>query len=440
VTIYLKRSACAALLGLSMLYTASPIAAEAPLPEPLTLAAALSHADDRHPDLDKQQAGLERARAYALEVDAKSALKLALEARLEAVEPSYKATNLSRNDSMLALKLRKRLYDFGRSDALGLAAEADRRSREWAYLDARQQRRLTILSNYFDVLLADLQYLRDQEAMTMAFLHWDKSKDFNEQGQLSDIDLLEKESLFQQARRQLALTENLRRATRSRLAISLNRPGQLSSELEKPELTALQRQPEDLDRLTELAIANNPRLNALRARVAAAEQKLKSAKAENGPVIHGEIEAAVYNKTTSARDPLSAALVIEIPLSTGGAVDARVAQLRALLSGQRAELAKAELEVRQAVLDLWLELKALRIQREEVEALGAYRELYLDRSRAYYELEVKSDLGDAQTRMVDYQLQKARTEYQITLAWARLDALTGRLIEPEAANAEEEKQ
>lgn len=436
----LMRPICWGVISLTLLFSTAPVAEESPLPEPLTLSVALSHADAMHPDIEKQQALLERAGAYGREVDAKSALQVALEARLEVVEPSYKAINESHNDSSLKLKLRKRLYDFGRTEALALAADADRQGREWEYLDVRQQRRLEILSNYFDVLLADLQYLRDNEAMTMTFLRWDKSKEFNEMGQLSDIEVLELESIFQKARRKLILTQNMQRATRSRLAISLNRPGQLSSDLEKPELTALQRKAEDLDQLTASAIANNPRLKALRAQVMAAEQQLKSAKADNGPVIHGEIEAAVYNKVTSSRDPLAAGLVIEVPLSTGGAVDAKVARQRALLSERRAELAKGELELRQSVLELWLELGELKVALDEVEALGVYRELYLDRSRAYYELEVKSDLGDAETRMVDYQLQKARTEYQIALAWARLDAMEGRLIEPEVASEKEETQ
>jgi outer membrane protein TolC len=420
----------AGFLGLALL-SLSLAAGQPPLPEPLTLAGALAQADAPHPDLQSARARIEQAEAYGLEVASRTDAQLLLEARLEAVEPSHRALDSSNDDSSLKLKLRKRLYDFGHSEALGAAAEADRRGREWAFLDARQQRRLRILSDYFDVLLADLRYLRDSEEMTMAFLRWDKLKKIGEMGQASDIDVLEKESLFQQARQRLRLTENQQRASRSRLAISLNRPGELSSSLEKPVLKALQREAGDLNALTEKALADNPGLKRLRAQVAAAEQQLKGAEASGGPVIHGEIEAAAYSKVTGSRDPLSAALVLEMPLFSGGVVEARVARQHALLNERRAELAQAELKVRQAVLDLWLELDALRLKREEVKALGVYRELYLDRSRAYYELEVKSDLGDAEMRIVDYQLQKAQAEYAITLAWARLDALTGQLIAPD---------
>ena len=146
-------------------------------------------------------------------------------------------------------------------------------------------------------------------------------------------------------------------------------------------------------------------------------------------MIHGELEAAAYNRVSGSRHPLTASLVIEIPFSTGGAVDATVARQRALVHQQRAALNKAEFEMRQAVLELWLEINALKAEVGEVEAVGAYRELYLDRSRALYEQEVQSDLGDAQSQISDYQLRKAEVEYRLALAWVRLDALSGRLVD-----------
>ena len=55
-----------------------------------------------------------------------------------------------------------------------------------------------------------------------------------------------------------------------------------------------------------------------------------------------------------------------------------------------------------------------------------YRDLYLDRSRARYELDLQTDLGDAMVRFSDARLQAARVKYQLELAWEQLDAITGR--------------
>jgi hypothetical protein len=59
---------------------------------------------------------------------------------------------------------------------------------------------------------------------------------------------------------------------------------------------------------------------------------------------------------------------------------------------------------------------------------GDYRELYLDRSRALYELEVKTDLGDAMTEMSAVRLDVAHTEFAWMMAQAELAALAGRLL------------
>ena len=54
-----------------------------------------------------------------------------------------------------------------------------------------------------------------------------------------------------------------------------------------------------------------------------------------------------------------------------------------------------------------------------------YREIYLDRSRALYELEVSTDLGDAMVRVTETEREKLATDYAIVLAWEKMDLLTG---------------
>ena len=221
------------------------------LPEPLTLNYALSLVDEAHPELEHYRARIEAAEAQQQIVQALTGTKVALEARLQAIAPSYRSLSQDNNDSSLKLKLHKQLYDFGRTRSALNAANHEMQGREWDYLNARQQRYLAIMASYFDVLLADLEYIRDNEVMTMAFLHWDKLKERGALGQVSDIELLEKESLFQSARSKRQLSENLQRASRSRLANNLNRPGRLSSDLEIPKLTGLNRKPQALEPLTQ---------------------------------------------------------------------------------------------------------------------------------------------------------------------------------------------
>ncbi|MEJ1387044.1 MAG: TolC family protein [Candidatus Sedimenticola sp. (ex Thyasira tokunagai)] len=400
-----------------------------PLPEPLTLPYALSLADDSHPELETRRARMEAGDAQQLEITAKTQFQAGLEAKFLAVKPSYLSSNRSINNSSVKLRLSKQLYDAGRNKLELEATSYDRKGREWDYLDARQKRRLDIMTRYFDVLLSDMRYLRDDEVMTVAFLRWNKLRDVTELGRVSDLDLLERESIFNRELRQRTLSRHLQQATRSRLAMSINRPESLSAELERPSLPSVDRALGEVDDLVVDVLASNPRLKSLRAGVLAAVARVDSAKAGDGLVIRGEMELAGYNRTTGSSHPLSAGLVMELPLSSGGAVDAAVAKQRALLHEQRALLAQGEMDLRQTALDLWLEISALKVEQQEVEALGAYRELYLDRSRALYEHELKSNLGDAASKTVDYQLRRDEVEFNLVLAWARLDALGGRLLQ-----------
>jgi outer membrane protein TolC len=178
---------------------------------------------------------------------------------------------------------------------------------------------------------------------------------------------------------------------------------------------------------------NNPSLLALRADVEALEQRLRAVAAEDNPVLRAELEAASYNRDLGGRNPLTASLVLEVPLFSGNRVDARLARERAHLQENRARLRVYELEMRQQLLEQWLELQRLQIRRQELQVTGDYRDLYLERSRTLYDLEVTTDLGDSMTQIADLQLQQAANDLQIRLTRAKLDALTGVLLPDPAA-------
>ena len=126
-----------------------------------------------------------------------------------------------------------------------------------------------------------------------------------------------------------------------------------------------------------------------------------------------------------------------MPLFTGSRVSAAKAVQRARLQAQRARLESLELELRQQVLEGQLELQRLDVRRQELAVTGDFRDLFLERSRSLYDLEVESDLGDAMLRIADLSLQQAETRFQRYLLHARLEALAGRLIGSEPAAREQ---
>jgi outer membrane protein TolC len=417
-------------LWLAVLWTVSTAAVTetAPLPEPLTLGYALSLADEPHPTLQRRQAAVARSRAEQLAADASDGLEASFAGRLSGIVPSQDFRPIDgdwRNDNFVGLLVRKRLYDFGATGAREAAAMAVVREQEAELMGARQARRIEVARRFFDVLLADLQFARDNEDMAVAFVRLDRIRDRHRLGQVSELALLQAESTYQTIRRERAASQAAQRATRSLLALALNRPGHLSADLVPPALPGNDRPLPELAELESAALERGPRLQALRSQVEASQKQIEAARGDRNPVITGEMEAAEYSLETRTRPNFRIGVLFEMPLYTGGRTDAELARRQAELSDALAELSAEEYAIRQAVLSRWLELQTLYVQRDEAQALTAFTDMSLDRNRLLYEMEVSADLGDAMVRTSGARLRRAQTEYAIALTWAELGALTG---------------
>lgn len=401
-----------------------------PLPSPLTLEQALALAEDAHPDLDRARARLSAANAGLDQAESTNGLRAHIDLTPQWVRPSVRTDDELVNDSRTRLLISKRLYDFGRTASLSDAARADIAARELALLDARQARRLDIQARYLDVLLADLRYAVDNEAMAHHYVNFDKSRERQRLGQVSDVDLLELEQRYQEVF--ILRTRSQKRQVQSRLqlAISLNRPDELPADLVLPRFPGNDRQIPDIKALLGNTLQKNPALVALRQETEGARAQVAAERARRYPVLSAEGEAARYEREFISRDDLRATLNLRIPLWQGGEDRAAIALALARLHEQESRLRRAELDLRQTVLDVVQDLETLKIERNAAKVRSSYRDLYLDRSRALYELEVKTDLGDAMTRVTEAQWLAAQVEFRLALAWARLDALTGDLIKP----------
>jgi len=419
------RYLAASLVLLSCQATAADESKGQSFPDPLTLEAALSLAQDANPAVMQAEAERDLARFSLDASEAQNGLNVYLEARARWIEPPTYSIDPSHDDHKISLIARKNLYDFGRSSARQRSVEAELHYRELRYVNLTTQRRVEIMQRYFDVLLADMEFARDDEAMAVAYVTLDKLRQRHELGQISDIALSQQEASYQQSRLQRSKSEARQRTTRELLAIVLNRPGQPPSNLETPDLDTVLRPVPEYSELLEKAQRNNPRLRALQEQIKANEERMNMARVGSRPTLIGEMEASRYSREIGSNDPYRIGVVLTVPLYTGGAVDAAVGQEQARLFRAQAELRAAEDEIRQSVLLLWQELYQLRIQSEEADAQMAYRELYLDRSRANYEMEVSTDLGDAMVLLSEAQLAQARVKFQMALAWEQLNAITG---------------
>ena len=375
---------------------------------------------------------MELARAVQGEAQAADDLTVLVEGQLRWTDPN-EVSPYGNDDNSVTLRASKNLYDSGYTGALQAAADHALAGQEWRYLDARQQRRLQIMARYFDVLRADLTFARDDEAMAVAYVAFDKARDRNELGQLSDIEMLRLESDYQEARVRRFTSDAERRASRTRLALALNRPDDLPATLLEPELPELDWELPPLDEVWSGVEAGNATLSALRESLEGARQSLAAARSEDGPTLSGELEVSEYSRDTPTRDDALVGLRLRVPLFDGGRSDAALGRAQAELHQLQAQLAEETYRLRQAVVEVWNEIDNLGRQREQMRVLGDYRELYLDRSRALYELNAATDLGDAMVQVTDARLRSADTDYRLAQAWARLQALSGALVAQPAA-------
>jgi outer membrane protein TolC len=423
------------LLYLAILISSIPSAwGKEPLPSPLSLEQALAIADQDHPERSLADAALAQALASRRQVQSTYDTQLTLTGELRAIEPSEIAIYQTHNDSLARLNLSKQLYDFGRTARAEEAADASLVSSEWRLKAVRQQRRLEVMRRFYAVLLADLKHARDNEALAIAYIRFDRASNRHEMGKVSDVDLLELESQYLQVRRELTASANQQRITRSQLAISLNRPTNLPSEVETPEIE-LEQMGDEFEPWVEKVLTGNLELKALKADAEAARKQLLASEAADNPVLRGELEAATYERELGGRNPLTAALVIEVPLYTGSRVDAEIAQQRALLQQREAQLQAYELQLHQQVLDLWLAMEKLKVESQALMVSADFRDLALDRSRTLYDLDMQADLGDSMTQIADIQWRMAQNKYDRLILQARLKALSGSLL-PEGEREE----
>jgi outer membrane protein TolC len=264
--------------------------------------------------------------------------------------------------------------------------------------------------------------------MASSYVAFDRGRDRHELGQVSDVDLLELETRYQQTLVTRTLSQKLQASSRSQLALALNRPEELPRELVRPALSGIEREIPEVQVLYAEARAGNPALLALRREAEATRLALTAERARRRPVLTAEGEAAWYEREFNSRDELRATLNLRIPLYQGGEDSAAIAAALARLHEQEARLARAELDLRQTVLDLVQEAETRNVERAAAQVKIGYRDLYLDRSRALYELEVRTDLGDAMTQMTTAQWEAAQAEFRLALTWAKIDALTGQLL------------
>lgn len=238
-------------------------------------------------------------------------------------------------------------------------------------IEPEPAQRLEIMERFFDVLLADLAYSSASEAMAVAYVQLDRARARGELGQTSPLRVSELDAVYEDMLQERTVGELGQQWTRALLAQALGRPETLPRDLVTPILPPQPEAPPPLDTLAAAAVG--------------------------GPAAGARLRPADPDDT---------------------AADQQLERL----------------ELRQQRAEIRLRLLALAAAERKLRSEAAYRDLKLDESRTLYEQEVSADLGYAMSRQTMTRMQEARVGYCRALAWAELNALTGRPVWPAAGS------
>jgi outer membrane protein TolC len=344
------------LVSLTCLMSAFSVQAEEaePLPTPLTLEYVLELPARMSPSFLRQQASVLQAQAQQMEVTAQDSLNFDLQGRLGKRE--YR--NEDQDYNLAALHMGLPLYDFGRTAAGEQAWSLDAKANEYRLESIEQQFRLDLMHAYFNVLLAEVRYRVENEAMAIAYVTLDNIREAHELGLASDTELYENEENYQKVllKRQRARTD-LRRLPML-LVNAMGRTDAILPDLTLPELTGPPETLLELDDYLRLAFDNNPDILAAKQAYDASQYRVESAQAGARPVIRADAWVGQLSSYPEEREGhWQAQVSIDFPLYDGGLSKSRVDRERAQRLETRAGDFEIEQQIREKIMNLYFQLE-----------------------------------------------------------------------------------
>jgi len=332
---------------------------------------------------------------------------------------------MTHEDSKLSLFVRTPIYDFGKEAGNENYAElnVELKQLEKAYLI--EQRELTILEKYFAVLNADNEFLRHNEDLAIGFIRYDRARENQQLGLASEIEVMEFQAAYEVIRQNRYNSENMQRFTRVLLAEELGFPEHPPSEVAAPDLNSRTHITDDVDLLVNQAFKHSLLLKIQQIKIDLSMQAIEIAGHTIGPSLDAELEISEYSREGTTRDDMRATIYFDFPLYSGSketsVIQSASAEYRRVLS----DMQKTRSEIRIKVLELWQAIRqnSLRLGGEIINQ--EFRDMYLDRSRAEYELEFKTDLGDAMVQFSESRKNVLQAKFALELAWRKLEKLVG---------------
>lgn len=405
-----------------------------PLPNPLTLNVLLENYANQSPEIALQLAKINMAQASLEANQVGNSWQANITGRLEQRDFAEE----TQPHNLLALHVGKVVYDFEQSDNQLQADTLSTEQQKTWLQSVENKQRLNVVKAYLNVLLADFQYRIDNEAMAVEYVGYDKVKDRHAIGQFSDVDLLAAEQKYQAALVKRMQAEQMQLKTRIELANTLGLPNERPDELRFPKLENFKTRSIktlSLETLQNQVLANNIQLKTLEQAQQAQTFALQKAQNISSPSLRADAWVGQLSSYPKIREGnWKASLSLDVPLYDGGAKSSATKKVQAQLSQIKAQYSQLQQTLRSEVADIYFQLTLLNAEKKQHEIFGDYADLYLDYSRALYENESSTDLGDAMVRLSEANYDMVAWQFKQALLWLQLDYLQGKTISLDKPN------
>ncbi len=393
------------------------------LPNPLTLGDALT--------LAKKQNLVEKQQQINVKLN-----EIELESHQDSYDPTFDLElQLARRDNKTSstsnyshgfVKINKVLFDQNMQITQD-AAKSTLKNSKFTLQQLRDDKIIQVSQAFFNVVLADMRYQTTLERLALSAIRANRVQDDFDVQDASEVELLEKQTLTQIDVSKRIEHEGEQIAARAKLAQLLNvsyenRP----DDLIKPDLTDLfKKELDEFEAWQKKIQTNNPELGELK-RLLADLKRQKNLELDNhGIVISSNIRLGDQSYDSPKNGHWRAGLNLAMPFGQSQSQKKKTAQLVAQIKQQELLIEQRAQDLNQQALSLWLKLKTLKQLNTALTTELDYRDLYLERARANYEMEIKSDIGNAMGNLTDTEWKLAKNEFDFVLTFTQLQQLAG---------------
>ena len=423
ITLFLIKKTLSKHIGIFLfLIVPSSLVTAFEMPNPLSLEQALEIGKNQSLEVQKQHliinTDLIDLQAAQSNFDLKASLDLQLAQREEHSE------NI--DDSYTFIRLEKTL--FKQSSELGVkTAQQIIVSAKQTLANLQKEKNIDIMHRFFEVILVDMQLETVLERLAISAIRANDVQDDFDNNKASEVDLLEKQALTKLEVSKRIKGEAEQILKRAKLADILginyeNRPDDLT----KPKVKHYFSKPfASLDELRKKAFKNNTTLQIMHRDLASIKHQINSHKNDYGVVIKGNIRLGEQAYLREKNGKLRFGINLTMPLGNDNTKQQTIAKLDIKAKQVELNIKQFKQNLSSRVLTLWLTLNELKQRQKSLTTELDYRELYLERARAEYEMALESDIGDALTQVTNTEYKLAKNQFDFVITFEKLALLTG---------------